>query len=101
MRQIKENLFYRDNPKYAPYRAAIAKMGDNPEAVVQTPEFKEIFEKAIGHDESQNLKSVLSTNPRLAQSRDNLDKAKEAAQAGNQSEAASLATKAVMEMLDL
>jgi len=97
IRQIKENAFFEKNPDYAPYRSAIIKMGQNPEEVVNTPEFKAIFEKTIGYDKSQSLKSVLVSNPRLAQSKDNLAKARES---GNQEERERLATLAVLETLE-
>lgn len=97
--EIKENMFFKDNPEYAPYRAAMAKMGSNPEVVAQMPEFKTIFEKAKGFDESQSQRSVLTSNPRLAASKDSITKAKEAVAAGNQEAAASLATQAVLESL--
>ncbi len=97
IRQIKENAFYKDNPDFAPYRAAISKMGANPEEVVNTPEFKTIFEKSIGYDKDKNLKSVLVSNPRLANSKDNLAKAREAS---SQEERDRLATLAVLETIE-
>lgn len=97
LKQLKENLFYKDNPDYAPYRALINKMGSNPEEVAQSPEFKAIFEKAKGFDDSQKLKTVLSSSPRLAASRDNISKARESQ---SPDEAARLATLAVLESLE-
>lgn len=101
IKQMREDLFYKDNPQFAEHRALISKLGENPAEAVNTPEFKILFEKADGFTKSQNLKSVLVSNPRLASSKNNLDKATEALQTGNQSEAESLATKAVLDLLEL
>lgn len=98
--EIKANMFFKDNPDLAPYRAAISKMGSNPEEVVNTPEFKLIFDKAIGNDKDQKLKSVLVSNPRLASSKDNLTKAREAANSGNTEERDRLAVRAVLDTLE-
>ncbi len=99
VREIKENLFFDKNPDYAPYRATMAKMGSNPELVAQMPEFKTIFDKAKGYDDSQNLRSVLVSNPRLVASKDTLTKAREAGMAGNNDERDALVGRAVMESL--
>ena len=77
LKSIKDNMFFDKNPDYAPYKGLIAKMGDNPVDVVNSEDFKAIFEKAKGFDENQKLKSVLVSNPRLAQTKDALTKARE------------------------
>lgn len=78
LKTIKDNMFFDKNPDYAPYRKVMEKMGTNPVEVANSEEFKGIFEKAKGFDESQKLKSVLVSNPRLAQTKDGLTKAREA-----------------------
>lgn len=78
LKTIKDNMFYDKNPEYAPYRKVMEKMGTNPVDVANSEEFKGIFEKAKGFDENQKLKSVLVSNPRLAQTKDSLTKAREA-----------------------
>lgn len=100
LKQIKENMFFDKNPDYAPYRSLMTKMGSNPEEVAGSPEFKNIFEKAVGFDASQKLKSVLVSNPRLASSKDNLTKAREAQQSGNSELADNLVARAVLETLE-
>lgn len=99
LKEIKENLFYKDNPELTPYRAAISKMGSNPEEVVNTPEFKSIFDKAKGFDSDQKLKTVLSSNSRIGVAKDNLSKAREAGNNGNLEERDRLATQAVLDSL--
>lgn len=78
LKTIKDNMFFDKNPEYAPYRKAMERMGSNPVEVANSEEFKTIFEKAKGFDDSQKLKSVLVSNPRLAQTKDALTKAREA-----------------------
>lgn len=83
---LRKEMWYKDNPEFAQYRKQIDKIGGNPAEVIAKEEFKELFEKARGFDENQKLKTVLDTNPRIAVSRDNLAKAKEAQKAGNTDE---------------
>lgn len=77
LKEIKDNLFFKDHPELASYRKAYEKVGGNPEEFFNSEEFKPIFEKAKGFDENQKLKSVLISNPRLAQTKDALTKARE------------------------
>lgn len=100
LKEIKENMFFDKNPDYNPYRALMAKMGSNPEEVANSTEFKGIFEKAKGFDENQKLRSVLVSNPRIAASKDNLTKAREAMQSGNQELAEKNAVAAVLATLE-
>lgn len=79
---MRKDNFFRDNPEYAKpeVRTLIEKFGGNPAEVVNDSGFKSIFEKVKGYEESQNLRTVLDSNPRLASSRDTLTKAREAIQ---------------------
>jgi hypothetical protein len=97
LRQIKSDLFFKDNPQYSGYRQAIEQMGENPAAVVETAAFKQLFDKAIGYDKSQSLKSVLESNPRIAQSSSKLQEARKAMQNGRTEEAHAAAAAAVIE----
>lgn len=101
IKQIKENQFYSQNPDLKDYRGIISKLGGNPEEVIASPEFKLIYDKAKGYDETVKLKTVLESNPRLAQSRDNLTKAREAVTSGNQMEAETYAVNAVLDAYKL
>lgn len=77
--KMRTDMFYKDNPQFAEanVRKFIESTGKSPTEVVNTPEFKAIFEKVAGYDESQKLRTVLETNPRLTSSRDALTKARE------------------------
>ena len=99
LRQIKEEMFYQKHPEYAPYKDTIKAMGNNPAEVVENPAFKSLFEKARGFDESQSLKSVLESNPRVVASQDKLSKAREAVASGRFENAETLAAQAVLETL--
>lgn len=109
LEDMRKEQFYDRNPKYAnpSIRKFIESTGKKPSEVVETPEFKEIFEKVSGYDESQKLKSVLETNPRLASSRDALTKAREIQQANPDPQGAArdeienLAARAVIDAYDL
>jgi len=85
LEEMRKERFYDKNPQYAnpSIRQIIEATGKNPAEVVETPAFKEIISKVSGYDESQKLKTVLESNPRLTSSRDALTKAREMA-ASNQ-----------------
>lgn len=97
LKEIKENMFFKDNPQLAPYKGAFKKVGGNPEDFFNSPEFKPIFEKAKGYDESLNTRTVLESNPRLQYARDNLSQAKDALNAGRKETASDLAARAVIQ----
>lgn len=103
IKQIKENMFYQKRPELdtPEYRAILSKLDANPEVAANDPSFKSLFEKAVGYDKSQNLKTVLESNPRLASSRDHITKAREAKEAGDSRGAADSALKAVLEAYEL
>lgn len=73
----RKERFYDRNPQYGSLRTIIEKIGGNPVEVVNSEEFKGIYEKVSGYDETQKLKTVLESNPRLSSSRDSLTKARE------------------------
>ena len=64
------------------------------------PEFKTIHEQASGYKKSQELRTVLTSNPRLQESKDSLSKAREAMASGNQDEAGLQAARAVLATLE-
>lgn len=97
LKTIKDNMFFDKNPDYTPYRKAMERMGTNPVEVANSPEFKEIFDKAKGFDDSQKLKSVLVSNPRLAQTKDTLTKARES---NSQEERETLVAQAVLASIE-
>lgn len=77
--ELKKEMFYKDHPDYAnpAIRNFIEKIGGNPSEVVNSKEFREIFDKVSGFDKSTQLRTVLDSNPRLMAVKDNLTKAKE------------------------
>lgn len=98
VKEMREDLWFEKNPQYKSVRPIIKKMGNDPHSVVESPEFKEFFPKVQGYEETQKLKTVLESNPRLASSSDKITKAREIAnKRGRQGEAGELATKSVME----
>lgn len=100
----RKELFYFQNPQYAPHRKLIESLGNDPHKVVQGEVFKETFSKLEEHGKTARLKTVLESNPRLASSRDNLSKAAELKKQQNgfiTEEVANLATRAVIEAFGL
>ena len=80
--EMRKERFYDKNPQYSSLRSVIEKAGGNPAEVVNQDWFKEISTKVSGYEETQKLKTVLESNPRLTSSRDSLTKARELSQSG-------------------
>lgn len=103
--QYDTDMFYSRNAEYATPEVrevidAMAKAkGLSPKDVIASDTFKAVFSKVKGYDESQSLKSVLETNPRLASTRDSFSKGADYLNAGNKDAGESLITKAVLDSL--
>lgn len=101
--QYETDMFYSQNTEYSKPEIrkvidSIAKgQGVSARDVVASEDFKAIFGKVKGYEESQSAKSVLQSNPRLAASRDKLTQASEALKGGDANAAEKLAVSAVME----
>ena len=100
-------MFFSKNPEYTTpeMREVIKSMakaeGIKTSEVVEKESFKKIFGAVKGYSESQNLKSVLETNPRIAQTKSLLKEAQEANASGNKDLVKELATKAVMDAYEM
>ena len=70
-------MFFLQNPQFAPHRKLIESLGKTPSEVVNSDIFKETFSKLSEHDKTVKLKTVLESNPRLAASNDGFKKAVE------------------------
>lgn len=108
LEEMRRERFYDKNPQYAEpsVRKLIESAGGNPADVVNREEFKTIFAKVSGFDESQKLRTVLESNPRLASSKDSLTKARElqskgATQGQSRAEVERLAVSAVKDLLGM
>lgn len=77
LKAVEDELFYTKHPEYADLKPVIDKMGTNPSEVVASEEFKGVFEKVQGYNESQATKSVLESNPRLGIVRDKMKAARD------------------------
>lgn len=102
LEEMRRERFYDKNPQYADpaVRKFIESTGKNPVDVVNMPEFKEIFTKVSGYDESQKLKTVLESNPRLASTKDAFSKARELqAQGANKDQVEALVVRGVLESM--
>lgn len=103
--QYETDMFYSRNAEYSTPEVrevidAMAKAkGMSPKDVVNSDTFKAVFSKVKGYDDSQSLRSVLETNPRLASTRDSFTKGAEHLQSGNKDAGEALITKAVLESL--
>lgn len=101
IKQIKEQLFYSENPQYKPYKDTISAMGGNPNEVVEKESFKKIFTDLSAYEKTKNAKSVLESNPRIGQAKTRLDEARELGQKGQHSNARQMATDAVLQAYDI
>ena len=101
IKQIKEQLFYSENPEYKPYKDIIKDMGVNPADAVAKESFKAIFTNLSEFEKTKNAKSVLETNPRIGQAVSKLDQAKDLSTKGQYSSANESAVSAVMDLYDM
>lgn len=95
-------LFYRDNPEYQSYKEIIdafaSKQGVPVTEAVKSEALSGLFAKARQADQYNNTQSVIQTNPRLAESRSSLDRARDAVnKSGKTEEVESLVAKAVLD----
>ena len=78
--EFEEQTFFSQKPEYAQHRELITSLrkdGESLETVVNTDAFKNIYEPAKAHAETEKTKSVLQSSPRLGQVTDKVGKAKD------------------------
>lgn len=99
----RKERFFLVNPQFVPHRKLIESLGSDPEKVVQTDTFKDVFNRLEEHGRTSKLRTVLESNPRLASSRDNLTKARDLKKAAGKvtEEVESLVTGAVIDAYGL
>lgn len=102
--QLAESNFYSENSEYKEYKDLINSMlpafENSHEKVVSSDAFKKTYEGLKAGAEAQSAKSVLHSNPRLGQAQNKMEKAREAADKGNYSQAAASAVSAVIDAYD-
>lgn len=75
VQSLKNQLFFTSNPQYKDYESLISKLGSDPAEIVNLPEFKDVYEKAVKADEIVSSRSVVSSNARLSQNKTVVDSA--------------------------
>ncbi len=100
-RDVSEKEFYAENPEYKPYQSLIRKLGNNPEEVVKSDDFKPHLEKLLVQDETAQSQSIVQSNPRLGKVSDKMTKAREALEAGNEEVAGEHVTDAVIDTFEM
>lgn len=100
--QYEKDMFYSQNPELNKKEVrtvldAMAKAnGVSVKEVAESEDFKSLFGKVKGYEESQSIKTVLETNPRIAAQQDSFQRAGELIKAGNRDQAESLIARAVL-----
>lgn len=78
---LKSENFYSKNPSYEPYRNLIEDLrkatGKNHQEIIQSDNFKNVFEKANAYETELKSKSVLQSNSRLGQVKDKISEARQ------------------------
>jgi hypothetical protein len=72
---LRRDLFYSQNPQYKGLEAVIAKFGTDPAEAVNSPEFKNVFEKVQIADGIDKNKSVIHSNARLSETKTIMEEA--------------------------
>jgi hypothetical protein len=65
---LRDRVFFSENPQFKGYESIIRKMGSDPAEVVESPEFKSVFEKGKVADEVSQTRSVVASSARVGQS---------------------------------
>lgn len=99
--QMREALFYTQNPQYESHKDIISSMGSDPRKVVESEAFKKVFEAVSAAEQAKKSKSVLETNPRIGEAKTKIDEAKTLVKNGRYSEASEAAVQAVIESMNL
>lgn len=101
---LENELWFEKNSQYKSMRPIVEKLakaeGKGLHEVVELPELKDLFSKAQGFEKTQNLRTVLESNPRLASSQDKMSKAQNLSATRSRksmAEAGELAVQAVMD----
>ena len=99
--QYQKDMFYKDNPSYAPYSKVInalsKELGVNISEVVKTDDFKNIYDKASKFEEIEKSKTVLRSNPQLGMVKDKISEAGKHLETGNINSAKQSAVSAVID----
>jgi len=98
--------FYSQNPAYKPYSKLVENWAKaNPdksrEEIVESDDFKEVFEKVKLQDEAANAKSVLKSNPKLGGITDKISESRQHLKEGKIEEAEKKAIGAVLDAYPL
>lgn len=103
--EFDRETFFSKNPEYAAHQALISDLkkatGKSFGEIVQSDTFKSIYDKAKAHDEYEQSKSVLQSNPRLGQVKDKISEAREASKRGDDNTARKSAVEAVIDAYEL
>lgn len=99
--QYESDQFYAKNGQYEPYKATIealrATSGQTHQQVVESNDFKPMFEAAEAQNKTTKQKSILDGNSRVGGVKDKMGEAKKAAQEGNHAKAADKAVEGVID----
>lgn len=99
--QYQKDMFYKDNPSYAPYSKVInalsKELGVNISEVVKTDDFKNIYDKASKFEEIEKSKTVLRSNPQLGMVKDKISEAGKHLETGDINSAKQSAVSAVID----
>lgn len=99
--ELKNRLFFSENPQLKGYEAIIKRMGSDPAEVVASEEFKTVFEKGQVADEVAQKKSIVSSSARLASNKSHIDEAIQVANAtGSAGSTADVLARAIREELE-
>lgn len=97
-------MFYKDHPELEQHRAVIDAVATSKNVSVaeatNLPELKTLIENASGFVKSQEMKSVITSNPRIQAIRDRGQEVKNLMNTGHSADAGILAAKLVLESLE-
>jgi len=103
--ELDTEFFYKENKEASANRKIIDAFATankiSARQAAESPELSSLLQKAKGYDDSQSVKSVIETNPRLASVKSGTDTVKTMVTNGNRDAAALEAAKILRESLEL
>lgn len=99
--EFEKEFFFRDNPQHAKSRDILEALAQSKKISLreasELPTYKDLTDKAVGYDKVQSARSVLETNPRLAQATNARKDVAKLVASGNKDAAEQAAARAVLD----
>lgn len=102
---FENEMFFKDNPTHASNKEVLEAIAKSRNITIKEAaaldSYKSLYEKAVGFDKAESLKSVVESNPRLASAQTRAKTVADLVKSGSKEAASIEAAKAVREAFDI